>query len=167
MNEFSRVFPSVPVRLTEQSLVSHAGTKVITEFVNALGFRRLCEDRLGQFTPAPNASATDSSPSQANSPATAAPRTCCYRRTPRSPGSSPPSWPTSTTSSSGAGNRRPSRHKRRQDDHPDHRAATQQGPPDLEPAPTPATQGNPVTPKNRNTVAQLTPHHAEPNQDPS
>lgn len=52
MNEFSRVFPSVPVRLTEQLLVSHAGTKVITEFVNALGFRRLCEDRLGQFTPA-------------------------------------------------------------------------------------------------------------------
>jgi len=35
-----------------QSLVSHAGLNVVTSFVDALGFRGLCEDRLGQFVPA-------------------------------------------------------------------------------------------------------------------
>jgi hypothetical protein len=48
----SRTFPSLPVTFTGQSLVSHAGTKVLTEFLDALGFGGLCEDRLGQFVPA-------------------------------------------------------------------------------------------------------------------
>ena len=38
--------------MTGQSLVSHAGLNVVTSFVDALGFRGLCEDRLGQFVPA-------------------------------------------------------------------------------------------------------------------
>ncbi|WP_051441748.1 IS1380 family transposase, partial [Arthrobacter sp. H14] len=46
------VFPSLPVDFTGQSLISHAGAKLLTEFVDALGFRGLCEDRLGQFVPA-------------------------------------------------------------------------------------------------------------------
>jgi hypothetical protein len=48
----SRTFPSLPVTFTGQSLVSHAGTKVLTEFLDALGFGGLCEDRLRQFVPA-------------------------------------------------------------------------------------------------------------------
>lgn len=43
------VFPSVPVTFTGQSLISHAGVTVLTGFVDALGFGRLCEERLGQF----------------------------------------------------------------------------------------------------------------------
>lgn len=43
------VFPSLPVATTGQSLVSHAGLNVVTSFVDALGFRGLCEERLGQF----------------------------------------------------------------------------------------------------------------------
>lgn len=46
------VFPSLPVAFTGQSLISHAGTSLLCGFVDALGFRDLCEDRLGQFTPA-------------------------------------------------------------------------------------------------------------------
>lgn len=46
------VFPSMPVNFTGQSLVSHAGAKLVADFVDALGFRDLCEDRLGQFVPA-------------------------------------------------------------------------------------------------------------------
>ncbi len=46
------VFPSVPVATTGQSLLSQAGLNVVTSFVDALGFRDLCEDRLGQFVPA-------------------------------------------------------------------------------------------------------------------
>ncbi|HEY8295060.1 MAG TPA: IS1380 family transposase [Micrococcaceae bacterium] len=52
MQKSTRVFPSVPVTFTGQSLVSHAGVKVLTEFMDALGFGALCEDRLGQFVPA-------------------------------------------------------------------------------------------------------------------
>ncbi|MEZ2392224.1 IS1380 family transposase [bacterium RCC_150] len=51
MSKNTGVFPSVPVALTGQSLVSHAGLNVLTSFVDALGFRGLCEDRLGQFVP--------------------------------------------------------------------------------------------------------------------
>lgn len=54
MHDSTGVFPSVEVAFTGQSLVSHAGTKVLTGFIDALGFRGLCEDRLGQFVP-PNA----------------------------------------------------------------------------------------------------------------
>lgn len=45
----TRVFPSVPVSFTGQSLISHAGVTVLTGFMDALGFGSLCEDRLGQF----------------------------------------------------------------------------------------------------------------------
>ena len=51
MSNLSRVFPSVPVSFTGQSLVSHAGIKVLTGFMDILGFGGLCEDRLGQFVP--------------------------------------------------------------------------------------------------------------------
>lgn len=46
------VFPAVPVATSGQALVSHAGLNVLTSFVDALGFNRLCEDRLGQFVKA-------------------------------------------------------------------------------------------------------------------
>lgn len=52
MQKYSRLFPSVPVSFTGQSLISHAGVSVLTGFMDALGFGRLCEDRLGQFVPA-------------------------------------------------------------------------------------------------------------------
>jgi hypothetical protein len=52
MQKSTRVFPSVPVTFTGQSLVSHAGAAVLTGFMDALGFGALCEDRLGQFVPA-------------------------------------------------------------------------------------------------------------------
>jgi len=51
MSKITGVFPSLPVATTDQSLVSHAGLNVVTSFVDALGFRGLCEDRLGQFVP--------------------------------------------------------------------------------------------------------------------
>lgn len=51
MSKITGVFPSLPVATTGQSLVSHAGLNVVTSFVDALGFRGLCEDRLGQFVP--------------------------------------------------------------------------------------------------------------------
>jgi hypothetical protein len=52
MHQSTPVFPSVPVAFTGQSLVSHAGARILTSFIDALGFRELCEDRLGQFVPA-------------------------------------------------------------------------------------------------------------------
>jgi hypothetical protein len=51
MHHSTPVFPSVPVIFSGQSLISHAGVKVLTGFMDALGFGRLCEDRLGQFVP--------------------------------------------------------------------------------------------------------------------
>lgn len=51
MSKITGVFPCLPVATTDQSLVSHAGLNVVTSFVDALGFRELCEDRLGQFVP--------------------------------------------------------------------------------------------------------------------
>ncbi|MFK4299900.1 hypothetical protein ABH924_005090 [Arthrobacter sp. GAS37] len=51
MQDSTRLFPAAAVGFTGQSLVSHAGTTVLTEFLDALGFGRLCEDRLGQFVP--------------------------------------------------------------------------------------------------------------------
>ncbi|MBT2513647.1 IS1380 family transposase [Arthrobacter sp. ISL-30] len=51
MSNRTCVFPSVPVTFTGQSLVSHAGLNVLAGFIDALGFRGLCEDRLGQFVP--------------------------------------------------------------------------------------------------------------------
>ncbi|WP_026533336.1 IS1380 family transposase, partial [Arthrobacter sp. H41] len=51
MSKSTCVFPSLPVATTEQSLVSHAGLNVVTSLIDALGFRGLCEDRLGQFVP--------------------------------------------------------------------------------------------------------------------
>jgi hypothetical protein len=47
----TRVFPSVPVTFTGQSLISHAGLNVLTGFMEALGFGGLCDNRLGQFVP--------------------------------------------------------------------------------------------------------------------
>lgn len=52
MHNSTPVFPSVPASLTGQGLVSHAGLGVLTGFLNALGFRKLCEDRFSQFVPA-------------------------------------------------------------------------------------------------------------------
>ncbi len=51
MQKSTRVFPSVPVTFTGQSLISHAGVSVLTGFMEALGFGGLCEARLGQFVP--------------------------------------------------------------------------------------------------------------------
>lgn len=44
-------FPSVPAIFGGQSLISHAGVKVLTGFMDGLGFGRLCKDRLSQFVP--------------------------------------------------------------------------------------------------------------------
>ncbi|WP_141358832.1 IS1380 family transposase, partial [Glutamicibacter nicotianae] len=52
MNLSTPVFPALSTQLTGQSLVSHAGLSVLTSFLNAVGFRRLCEDRFSQFVPA-------------------------------------------------------------------------------------------------------------------
>lgn len=51
MHHSTLVFPAVPVIFSGQSLISHAGVSVVTGFMDALGFGRLCEDRLGQFVP--------------------------------------------------------------------------------------------------------------------
>lgn len=51
MHKSTHVFPPVPVDFTGQSLISHAGTKILTGFIDALEFKDLCEDRLRQFTP--------------------------------------------------------------------------------------------------------------------
>ena len=51
MQKSTAVFPSLRVSFTGQSLISHAGVSVLTGFMDALGFGRLCEDRLGQFVP--------------------------------------------------------------------------------------------------------------------
>lgn len=51
MTSLPTVFPSLPITFTGQSLVSHAGSKILADFTDALGFRHLCEDRLGQFVP--------------------------------------------------------------------------------------------------------------------
>ncbi|MGP9650514.1 transposase, partial [Glutamicibacter sp. AOP38-B1-38] len=52
MNHSTHVFPAIPTQLTGQSLVSHAGLSVLTSILNAVDFRRLCEDRFSQFVPA-------------------------------------------------------------------------------------------------------------------
>ena len=41
MNHSTHVFPAIPTQLTGQSLVSHAGLSVLTNFLNALNFRRV------------------------------------------------------------------------------------------------------------------------------
>ena len=52
MHQSTPIFPHVPAQLTNQALVSQAGLGVLTSFLNALDFRRLCEDRFSQFVPA-------------------------------------------------------------------------------------------------------------------
>ena len=52
MNNPTAVFPAVPASPSTQALVSHAGLGVLAGFLNALGFRKLCEDRFSQFVPA-------------------------------------------------------------------------------------------------------------------
>ncbi|PQZ98700.1 IS1380 family transposase [Arthrobacter sp. MYb224] len=52
MNHSTQVFPAIPTQLTGQTLVSHAGLSVLTSFLNAVDFRRVCEDRFSQFVPA-------------------------------------------------------------------------------------------------------------------
>ena len=37
---------------TNQALVSHAGLTTLSDLLNALGFRKLCDNRLSQFVPA-------------------------------------------------------------------------------------------------------------------
>lgn len=51
MNNFTAVFPVIPASLSTQALVSHAGLGMLASFLNALGFRKLCEDRFSQFVP--------------------------------------------------------------------------------------------------------------------
>jgi hypothetical protein len=51
MQKSTWVFPSLPVSFTGQSLNSLAGGFGAHGSVNALGFGRLCEDRLGEFVP--------------------------------------------------------------------------------------------------------------------
>jgi hypothetical protein len=51
MQKSTSVFPSLPVTFSGQSLISHAGVSVLTGFMDALGFARLCEGRLRQFVP--------------------------------------------------------------------------------------------------------------------
>jgi len=52
VNHSTHVFPSLPSQLTGQNLVSHAGLSILTNFLNALDFRRSSEDPLSQFMPA-------------------------------------------------------------------------------------------------------------------
>lgn len=52
MHNLTAVFPVIPASLSAQALVSHAGLGVLASFLNALGFRKLCEDRFSQFVPA-------------------------------------------------------------------------------------------------------------------
>ncbi len=52
MNHSTHVSPALPTQPTGQALVSHAGLSVLTGFLNAVGFRALCEDRFSQFVPA-------------------------------------------------------------------------------------------------------------------
>ncbi|WP_159609851.1 IS1380 family transposase [Glutamicibacter sp. JC586] len=52
MHHSTHVFPALPTQLTSQALVSHAGLSVLSNFLNALDFRRVCEDRFSQFVPA-------------------------------------------------------------------------------------------------------------------
>ena len=52
MNNSTAVFPVIPASLSAQALVSHAGLGALASFLNALGFRKLCEDRFSQFVPA-------------------------------------------------------------------------------------------------------------------
>lgn len=51
MNKSTLAFPALPTELTDQSLISHAGLGVLSSFLNAMDFRRLCEDRFSQFVP--------------------------------------------------------------------------------------------------------------------
>ncbi|WP_440100970.1 IS1380 family transposase [Glutamicibacter mishrai] len=52
MHHSTHVFPALPTQLTGQTLVSHAGLSVLSNFPNALDFQRVCEDRFSQFAPA-------------------------------------------------------------------------------------------------------------------
>ncbi|MET4097369.1 hypothetical protein [Arthrobacter sp. UYCu712] len=54
MHQPTKVFPSVPVTFTGQPLVSHAGARILTSFIDALGFdaRRRRRARLGPGRPA-------------------------------------------------------------------------------------------------------------------
>jgi hypothetical protein len=51
MQKSTFVFPSLPVSFTGQSLISHAGVSVLTGFMDALGFGRLCEDSWASLSP--------------------------------------------------------------------------------------------------------------------
>ena len=51
MHNSTAVFPVVPASPSAQAVVSHAGLGVLASFLNALGFRKLCEDRFSQFVP--------------------------------------------------------------------------------------------------------------------
>ncbi len=51
MHQSTDVFPRTPVQITGQDLVSHAGVKPLTSFIDALGVKRLGEEHLGSFVP--------------------------------------------------------------------------------------------------------------------
>lgn len=52
MNNNTGLYPYVPTMTTNQALVSHAGLTTLSDLLNALGFRKLCNNRLSQFVPA-------------------------------------------------------------------------------------------------------------------
>ena len=52
MSKNTGIFLALSVAMTGQALVSHVGLNVVTSFIDALGFRALCEERLSQFVPA-------------------------------------------------------------------------------------------------------------------
>lgn|GEM_PF-4779835 len=52
MNYSTQLFPASRTQPTSQALISHAGLSVLTNFLNALDFRALCEDRFSLFMPA-------------------------------------------------------------------------------------------------------------------
>src|SRR5690625_76541 len=51
MHHATGVFPNIQARPCDQDLVSHAGLKTMTTFIDAIGVGHVAEDRLGQFVP--------------------------------------------------------------------------------------------------------------------
>src|SRR5699024_11854283 len=51
MHHATGVFPKIQARTCDQDLVSHAGLKTMTTFIDAIGVGHMAEDRLGQFVP--------------------------------------------------------------------------------------------------------------------
>lgn len=52
MNNNTSLYPAIPTVSTNQALVSHAGLTTLSDLLNAMSFRKLCENRFSQFVPA-------------------------------------------------------------------------------------------------------------------